>query len=139
MPVFPAGQMPITWARIIVYTSLAGATLSTLISGKLIFSHWLSFNVPEEQIHIVRLLLMVPIYSVTSYLSLIFLDKHTYFDCCREVCGACLGAFLMMCAWEALPVPCVRGTQKHLAPIDLPRVLAPLLPLVEGDNFGPRP
>ena len=75
------------WPAVFLSTSGVCAVLALMISGRLIIRHWVNFSCPEEQIHIVRLLLMVPIYAASCFLSLMFLDNHIYFDALREVCG----------------------------------------------------
>jgi hypothetical protein len=57
---------------------------SVLISIKLILSHLLNFSQPVIQRKIVAIVWMSPIYAVTSYLSLRFVDKAMYFDMIRD-------------------------------------------------------
>eukprot|EP01102_Stenamoeba_stenopodia_P009243 TRINITY_DN2723_c0_g1_i1.p1 TRINITY_DN2723_c0_g1~~TRINITY_DN2723_c0_g1_i1.p1 ORF type:complete len:590 (+),score=132.71 TRINITY_DN2723_c0_g1_i1:191-1960(+) len=55
-----------------------------ILSFYLIWKHLQNWNEPHLQVPIVRLLLMVPIYSIDSWLSLLMPDKQLYFDTIRD-------------------------------------------------------
>lgn len=65
--------------------------LSTILTIRLIFWHFASFHKPNQQKHIVRILLMVPIYSIDSWLSFRFYWLSVYFDLFRD----CYEAFVI--------------------------------------------
>jgi hypothetical protein len=52
------------------FTAAAFATLATVVSLVIIFRHLCSFTRPLLQRSIVRILLIIPIYSLSSFLSL---------------------------------------------------------------------
>jgi len=58
--------------------------LTLPISIYSVANHLVNFNQPELQRPICRVLLMVPVYSVTSFLSLRFTQYSIYFDTLRE-------------------------------------------------------
>uniref|UniRef100_A0A6B2L8T7 Transmembrane protein 184C n=1 Tax=Arcella intermedia TaxID=1963864 RepID=A0A6B2L8T7_9EUKA len=57
----------------------------------LIYGHLYYWTCPSQQRYIVRLLMMVPIYSIDSWLSLIFQEQSIYFDIFRD----CYEAYVM--------------------------------------------
>jgi hypothetical protein len=60
------------------------SSASVFASVLLIWSHLRNWTVPEHQTHIVRILIMVPIYAVDSWLSLRFREYSLYFDIARD-------------------------------------------------------
>lgn len=61
-------------------------TLGTVIlSARLVYLHLTHWYMPLVQRYVVRILFMVPIYSVQSYLSLRFHESRTYIDCFRDL------------------------------------------------------
>ncbi|KAL1962565.1 hypothetical protein VTN77DRAFT_9358 [Rasamsonia byssochlamydoides] len=60
-----------------------------LFSSFLIFMHALHYSKPREQRHIIRILCMVPIYCIVSFLSFWLYRKSVYF----QVLGDCYEAF----------------------------------------------
>lgn len=58
--------------------------LSTVLTIKLIYNHLVAFHQPRQQKHIVRILLMVPIYSIDSWLSFRYYWLSVYFDLIRD-------------------------------------------------------
>jgi len=65
--------------------------LALLISLALIYQHLRNMTNPDHQAKIVRILLMVPIYAVDSWLSVRFKDYALYFDIARD----CYEAYLL--------------------------------------------
>ena len=63
--------------------------ISAVVALFLVFKHATHYLRPWEQRHIIRILIMIPIYSTVSFLSFVFYRKATYF----EVLGACYEAF----------------------------------------------
>jgi len=49
-----------------------------------IFMHWSHYTVPHLQRHVIRILFMVPIYSIESWLALRFKDQAPYLQTARE-------------------------------------------------------
>jgi len=58
--------------------------LSVLVSGWEISKHLRFYTNPKHQQKIVRILLMVPIYSICSWFSLRFKDSAIYLDTLRD-------------------------------------------------------
>ncbi|KAJ5543822.1 hypothetical protein N7494_005101 [Penicillium frequentans] len=77
--------------------------LSCVISIALIMAHAMHYSKPIEQRHIIRILWMVPIYSIVAWLSIMFYNDSVYF----EVIGDCYEAsaiasfFSLLCAYIA--------------------------------------
>ncbi|KAJ5689076.1 hypothetical protein N7462_003468 [Penicillium macrosclerotiorum] len=65
------------------------ALLACAISIFLIMGHAMHYSKPIEQRHIIRILWMVPIYSLVAWLSILFYNDSVYF----EVIGNCYEAF----------------------------------------------
>jgi len=65
--------------------------LACLLSLVLIYLHLTNWTCPEQQIYIVRLILMVPIYAIDSWFSLRWKDYTIYFDLLRD----CYEAFVI--------------------------------------------
>jgi hypothetical protein len=74
-----------TQIEIIVF-SVSGtfALLSLMITVALVFRHLKHWYEPEGQKPIVRILLMVPIYSVVSFMAILFGDYALYFSLVRD-------------------------------------------------------
>ncbi|KAJ5287235.1 hypothetical protein N7478_002921 [Penicillium angulare] len=79
------------------------AILACVVSIFLIMMHAMHYSKPIEQRHIVRILWMVPVYSIVSWLSILFYNDSVYF----EVIGDCYEAFAiasffsLLCAYIA--------------------------------------
>lgn len=58
--------------------------ISVVISLWLIAMHALHYLRPNEQKHIIRILFMIPVYSVVSFLSYMFYRKAVYFEVLRD-------------------------------------------------------
>eukprot|EP00824_Muranothrix_gubernata_P023542 TRINITY_DN6346_c0_g1_i1.p1 TRINITY_DN6346_c0_g1~~TRINITY_DN6346_c0_g1_i1.p1 ORF type:complete len:390 (+),score=51.37 TRINITY_DN6346_c0_g1_i1:104-1171(+) len=62
----------------------ACAFVSVAISLRLIFQHLRHYHQPALQRHIVRILFMVPVYSIVSWLSFRFYQQSVYLDTVRD-------------------------------------------------------
>ncbi|GJM97123.1 hypothetical protein PR202_ga14026 [Eleusine coracana subsp. coracana] len=94
------------WASA-AYTAaaLACAAAATVVALGHIYRHLLHYAEPVYQRFIVRIIFMVPVYSVMSFLSLIFPDSAIYFNSIREIYDAwVIYNFLSLClAWVGGP------------------------------------
>ncbi|CAO3572092.1 unnamed protein product [Mortierella alpina] len=83
----------ITWKRHYIGWGIAGALafIATAISFRLLFKHARNYNKPSEQRHIMRIVLMIPIYSVISFLSYRFYREAIYYETVRD----CYEAFVI--------------------------------------------
>ena len=83
--------------RIIFWVSGAFSVASCVLSFFLLYKHLRYFSVPREQKWIVRILLMVPIYAIDSWISLRFVQVAPYFNLIRDAYeGYVLFAFLQL-------------------------------------------
>uniref|UniRef100_A0A6B2L8Y6 Transmembrane protein 184C n=1 Tax=Arcella intermedia TaxID=1963864 RepID=A0A6B2L8Y6_9EUKA len=60
------------------------AMMAIVVSFLHIFNHLRNWTLPEQQRYIIRIILMVPIYSIDSWLSLRFHEHSLYFDIVRD-------------------------------------------------------
>lgn len=60
------------------------STFSILCSGYQIIQHLINFHEPKFQLYIVRIILLVPIYSISSFLSLCLPESSLIFDTLRD-------------------------------------------------------
>ncbi|KAF9346142.1 hypothetical protein BGX34_004157 [Mortierella sp. NVP85] len=79
--------------RHLIGWAIAGscAFITLLISFHLIYRHARNYNKPSEQRHIMRIVLMIPIYAVISFLSFRFYKRSIYFETVRD----CYEAFVI--------------------------------------------
>lgn len=70
-----------------------------------IYRHLLNYTEPTYQRYIVRIIFMVPVYALTSFLSLVFNESSIYFNSIREIYEAwVIYNFLSLClAWVGGP------------------------------------
>lgn len=57
---------------------------SCLFGGYQIVQHLLNFHQPKYQLYIVRIILLVPIYAIQSFLSLLLPESSLIFDTLRD-------------------------------------------------------
>ncbi|KAF9430512.1 hypothetical protein BGZ94_006458 [Podila epigama] len=81
------------WKRHDIGWAICGglAVMSTLISFHLIFRHAKNYTKPSEQRHIIRIVAMIPVYSIISFLSYRFYKDAIYFETVRD----CYEAFVL--------------------------------------------
>ncbi|CAG8674144.1 organic solute transporter Ostalpha-domain-containing protein [Gigaspora rosea] len=60
------------------------ALVATLVSFYLIFKHLQNYNKPNHQRYIIRIILMVPIYAIISWLSYRYFRYSTYYETIRD-------------------------------------------------------
>eukprot|EP00898_Chlorokybus_atmophyticus_P004447 jgi/Chlat1/5002/Chrsp32S04973 len=72
--------------------------LSLPITFDTIAQHLYNYNKPKQQIKLIRVMLMVPVYAVDSWLALVFKDAAIYFDTARE----CYEAYVLYNFFEYL-------------------------------------
>jgi len=71
---------------------------SVIISLNQIIGHLKFYSEPVFQRYIVRIIFMVPLYSIASFFSLVFHNEHIYFDTIRDLYEAwILYNFLALC------------------------------------------
>ncbi|XP_022762954.1 protein LAZ1 isoform X2 [Durio zibethinus] len=132
------GYSPPIWATLIAGVLLV-VTLS--LSMYLIFEHLSSYKNPEEQKFLIGVILMVPCYSVESFVSLvdpsISVDCSILRDCYESFAMYCFGRYLVACLGgeertiefmerlgrassktPLLGLDCEKGTVKHPFPMN---------------------
>ncbi|CAI0395988.1 unnamed protein product [Linum tenue] len=90
-----------TWP---IFSASVFVLVALVLSMYLIFEHLASYNKPEEQKFLVGLILMVPVYSLESFLSLY--DSSAAFN--WEALRDCYEAFAMYC-FERYLIACLGG------------------------------
>ncbi|KAK7353295.1 hypothetical protein VNO80_18739 [Phaseolus coccineus] len=96
----------ISWT---VFSSSIFMFVALVLSTYLIFEHLAAYNQPEEQKFLIGLILMVPVYALESFLSL--LDSSAAFNC--EVIRDCYEAFALYC-FERYLIACLGGEDKTI-------------------------
>ncbi|XP_021760965.1 protein LAZ1 homolog 1-like [Chenopodium quinoa] len=109
----------ITSSSIFVLTAL-------VLSMYLIFEHLAAYNHPEEQKFLIGLILMVPVYALESFLSL--LDSKAAFNC--EVIRDCYEAFALYC-FERYLIACLGGEEKTIEFMESQSIINSGSPLLE--------
>lgn len=86
------------WALIIASVFVLFALC---LSSYLLFDHLSSYNVPEEQKWLIGIILMVPVYTITSFASLCYSNFSIYFrimgDCYEAFALYSFGSYLIAC------------------------------------------
>lgn len=72
--------------------------IATCISIVLIYKHLSHYEEPQLQRNIVRILILIPVYSIDSLFSLIFYEHAVYFDLVRD----CYEAYVLYCFFALL-------------------------------------
>lgn len=83
--------------------------LALVLSMYLIFEHLSAYNQPEEQKFLIGLILMVPVYALESFLSL--LDSKASFN--YEIIRDCYEAFALYC-FERYLIACLGGEKNTI-------------------------
>lgn len=92
-----------------IYSASIFVAVAVLLSMYLIFEHLAAYNQPEEQKFLIGLILMVPVYALESFLSL--LDSGAAFNC--EVIRDCYEAFALYC-FERYLIACLGGEESTI-------------------------
>ncbi|KAL9394583.1 hypothetical protein Peur_013868 [Populus x canadensis] len=100
--------------------------LALVFSMYLIFEHLAAYNQPEEQKFLIGLILMVPVYSLESFLSL--LDSSAAFNC--EAIRDCYEAFALYC-FERYLIACLGGEENTIQFMESQTLITSSSPLLE--------
>ncbi|KAK4387372.1 protein LAZ11 [Sesamum angolense] len=110
-----------------VVTSAAVFVAGALIlSMYLIFEHLAAYNQPEEQKFLIALILMVPVYAVESFLSL--LNSDAAFNC--EIVRDCYEAFALYC-FERYLIACLGGEENTIEFMESQSLATSSVPLLD--------
>ncbi|GAV58818.1 Solute_trans_a domain-containing protein [Cephalotus follicularis] len=115
---------PIFSASIFVFAAL-------VLSMYLIFEHLAAYNIPEEQKFLIGLILMVPVYALESFLSL--LDSDAAFNC--EAIRDCYEAFALYC-FERYLIACLGGEERTIEFMEKQTLISSSTPLLEEYAYG---
>ncbi|KAK6939993.1 Organic solute transporter subunit alpha/Transmembrane protein 184 [Dillenia turbinata] len=106
--------------------SISSASIFVLValvlSMYLIFEHLAAYNQPEEQKFLIGIILMVPVYALESFMSL--MDSNAAFNC--EVVRDCYEAFALYC-FERYLIACLGGEERTIEFMENRSLQAPLL------------
>ncbi|KAF9544002.1 hypothetical protein EC957_000271 [Mortierella hygrophila] len=80
---FSANGLTLDYPRIGWIAGGCCTFLATAISLVLIYRHYQYYTKPNQQRYIVRMLLMVPIYAITSWFSFVYVREAIYYDTIR--------------------------------------------------------
>ncbi|KAF3454762.1 hypothetical protein FNV43_RR05210 [Rhamnella rubrinervis] len=96
------GELVPVYYVIIAFFCTVGAIALAILH---IYRHLLNYTEPTYQRYIVRIIFMVPVYALTSFLSLVSQESSIYFNSIREVYEAwVIYNFLSLClAWVGGP------------------------------------
>ncbi|XP_047342070.1 protein LAZ1 homolog 1 [Impatiens glandulifera] len=100
--------------------------VALFLSMYLIFEHLASYNQPEEQKFLIGLILMVPVYALESYLSLV--NSNAAFN--YEIIRDCYEAFALYC-FERYLIACLGGEDKTIEFMESLAYTASNVPLLE--------
>lgn len=101
-PLWPEWS-PMTFHEFGLGLSSLFGLISVLIAFYLIFQHATHYLVPSQQKHIIRILLMIPVYSAVSFLSYLYYQHAIYFQVARDCyeAFAISSFFTLMCEYVA--------------------------------------
>ncbi|KAL8141345.1 hypothetical protein V2J09_007366 [Rumex salicifolius] len=106
--------------------------VALVLSMYLLFEHLAAYNQPEEQKFLIGLILMVPVYALESYLSLV--DSNAAFNC--EVIRDCYEAFALYC-FERYLIACLGGEESTIEFMERKSVVSSDAPLLdEACSYG---
>lgn len=78
------GTENFTFHRLILVISAVCGLIAVVVSLFLMFMHAIHYSRPTEQRHIIRILFMVPIYAMVSFLSIVFYYHSVYYEVLRD-------------------------------------------------------
>ncbi|RWR92828.1 Organic solute transporter Ost-alpha [Cinnamomum micranthum f. kanehirae] len=110
-----------------VFSAGIFVSIALLLSLFLIFEHLAFYNIPEEQKFLIGLILMVPVYAVESFLSL--LNSRAAFN--FEVMRDCYEAFAMYC-FERYLIACLGGEDSTIKFMENQAQINSSTPLLEA-------
>lgn len=100
--------------------------VALVLSMYLTFEHLAAYNQPEEQKFLIGLILMVPVYALESFLSL--LDSNSAFN--YEIIRDCYEAFALYC-FERYLIACLGGEDNTIKFMESQSIISTSIPLLE--------
>ncbi|KAJ5117925.1 organic solute transporter Ostalpha-domain-containing protein [Penicillium atrosanguineum] len=110
----------ITFHTLCVILSAIFLVISSVLAGIIIFGHAKHYSRPFEQRYIIRILFMIPIYSLTSFLCIYFYKWSVYF----ELIGYCYepfaiaSFFTLLCSYVAPELHDQKEFFRHVEPVN---------------------
>jgi len=97
------GSHDFTFHSLSIVISAIFGLIAIVVSLFLMFMHTIRYSRPIEQKHIIRILFMVPVYALVSFLSIVFYTHSVYYEVLRDCYEAFAIAsfFSLMCAYIA--------------------------------------
>ncbi|KAK7377457.1 hypothetical protein VNO80_02882 [Phaseolus coccineus] len=92
-----------------VFSASIFVVVALVISMYLVFEHLAAYNQPEEQKFLIGIILMVPVYALESFLSV--LDSDAAFN--SEIIRECYEAFALYC-FERYLIACLGGEDRTI-------------------------
>ncbi|KAF2215149.1 hypothetical protein CERZMDRAFT_36033 [Cercospora zeae-maydis SCOH1-5] len=113
--------------------------ISVVISLFLIWRHATHYFVPGEQKHIIRILFMVPVYSIVSFLSYLYYRHAVYFDVLRDCyeAFAISSFFALLCHYCAPTLHDQKEYFRHVEPVNWFWGVFGLQKCTGGEHKGP--
>jgi len=96
---------------------------AVFVSTYMIYMHLKNYTEPRVQVYIVRIVLLIPIYTIDSYLSLLFKEYSMYFDLGRD----CYEAYVLYMFFRLL-VELADGEEKMIEQMEEMRQIRYTLP-----------
>ncbi|XP_052189043.1 protein LAZ1 homolog 1 isoform X2 [Diospyros lotus] len=100
--------------------------VALVISMHLIVEHLSAYNQPEEQKFLIGLILMVPVYALESFLSLLHSSAAFNYEVVRD----CYEAFALYC-FERYLIACLGGEEKTIEFMESQSLVTSSIPLLE--------
>ncbi|KAJ5911077.1 organic solute transporter Ostalpha-domain-containing protein [Penicillium subrubescens] len=110
----------ITFHTLCVIISAVCLVISAFLAGIIILGHARHYSRPSEQRYIIRILFMIPIYTLTSFLCIYFYKWSVYF----ELIGYCYepfaiaSFFTLLCSYIAPDLHDQKEFFRHIEPIN---------------------
>jgi hypothetical protein len=137
-PLWPA-HSDITFHGFGIGLSAIFGLISVLISFYLIFRHATHYLVPNQQRYIIRVLLMIPVYAMVSFLSIVYYKHAVYFQVARDCyeAFAISSFFTLMCEYVAPGLHEQKKYFRSLEPVNWVWGVFFMQKCTGGENHGP--
>ncbi|GFZ09912.1 organic solute transporter ostalpha protein [Actinidia rufa] len=109
-----------------IVSASAFVLVALVLSMYLIFEHLAAYNQPEEQKFLIGLILMVPVYALESFLSLMNSDAAFNYEIIRD----CYEAFALYC-FERYLIACLGGEENTIEFMESQSLVTSSIPLLE--------
>jgi len=135
----PLWQNGIIFHHLALFICAIFGGISVIIALILVFRHATHYLRPWEQRHIIRILLMIPIYSVVSFLSYLYYRRSVYFEVLRDCYEAFAIAsfFTLLCHYVAPTLHDQKDYFRTLTPVNWFWGVFGLQYCTGGENKGP--